>query len=78
MTLPAELFDSLGMSIKENTPYEMTILMGYTCAVGQYLPSELGFRNGGYEALHTQFISGEGEKLVQFYLDILHELYAPI
>ena len=74
LSLPMELFDSLGVKIKQETPFTMTVLMGYTNGIGQYLPSQLAFSNGGYEAVHTSFRSGEGEKFVQFCLENLNEL----
>lgn len=75
VTLPVEFFDSLGVMIKQGTPGAMTVIMGYTCGNGQFLPSEQGFMNGGYESVNTQFRKGEGEQFVQFYLDILEEMH---
>lgn len=75
VTLPVEFFDSLGVMIKEGSPAAMTMIMGYTCGNGQFLPSEQGFMNGGYESINTQFRKGEGEQFVQFYLEILEEMH---
>lgn len=76
VTLPAEFFDSLGMMIKEGTPYKMTVLMGYTCGGdGRYLADERGFANGGYEVNNSLFRRGDGERFVQYYLDALAQAY---
>ena len=81
VTLPAEFFDTFGMTIKEETPFAMTVLMGYHCASvatsGKYLATELGFKNGGYEARNTYFKMGDGEKITQYYVDTLNSLYEP-
>lgn len=76
VTLPAEFFDTLGMTIKKDTPYKMTLLVGYTCGGdGRYLPDTSGFENGGYEANNSLFRVGDGERFVQYYLDILNDMY---
>lgn len=79
VTLPAEFFDTFGMTIKDETPFKMTVLLGYHCAsvanTGRYLATELGFKNGGYEARNTYFKSGDGEKFTQYFVDTLNKLY---
>lgn len=76
VTFPAEFFDTLGMMIKKDTPYKMTVLMGYSCGSdGCYLPDTPGFKNGGYEANKSLFRVGDGERFVQYYLDILNTMH---
>lgn len=73
VTFPAEMFDTTGMQIKNQTPSEMTLLMGYTNGVHGYLPDEKAFPNGGYEATSTIFLPGAAEDFVSMYLDTLNE-----
>ena len=75
VTLPVEFFDSLGKTIKTETPFEMTLLMGFTCGSGQYLASYEGYLHGGYEPTNTRYRAGEGEKFVEHYLQTLNEMF---
>lgn len=75
VTFPAEFYDTLGMQIKTGTPYKMTVLMGFHCGNGQYLPTYEAYLNGGYGPSNSRYVPGEGEKFVQFYLDILNDMY---
>lgn len=75
VTLPVEFYDTLGKQIKDETPYQMTVLMGFHCGNGQYLPTLEGYKNGGYGPTNTRYVAGEGEKFVQHYLDTLNAMY---
>lgn len=76
ITLPAEFFDTLGMMIKKDTPYKMTVLMGFHCGGdGRYLPDTPGFKNSGYEANNSLFRVGDGERFVEYYLNILKDMH---
>lgn len=75
VTLPVEFFDSLGVMIKEGTPFEMTVLMGYHCGNGQYLSSYEGYLHGGYGPTNTRYRAGDGEKFVEYYLELLNQLF---
>ena len=76
ITLPAEFYDTLGMQLKTETPYDMTVLMGFHNGNGQYLATLEGYKNGGYGPTNTRYRAGEGEKFVEFYLNMLNELHA--
>lgn len=77
VTFPAEFFDCLGKTIKDETPFEMTVLLGFHCGPGQYLPSMEGYLHGGYEVRNTRYTrAGSGERFVEFYLEKLNALYA--
>lgn len=75
VTFPTEMFDVSGMQIKDQTPYEMTLLMGYSCGIHNYTPDVDGFARGGYEADNGLFESGTAEKIVEEYLKTLKELH---
>lgn len=75
VTFFQEMFSTSGMQIKSQSPYEMTLLMGYTNGIRGYIPDEQGFKNGGYEAGNGKFAPGAAEEIVSIYLETLKELH---
>lgn len=75
VVLPYEMFDTNGMQIKCNSPLRKTFIVGYSWpAYYGYIPSSLGFQNGGYEADNCAYIPGTAEELVDHYLQLLDRL----
>ena len=74
--VPFEMFDTNGMFIKENSPFEATFVL--TCANqhNTYLPSALGFQNGGYEVDQCHFAPGTGEIIADTYVQMLTDLHS--
>lgn len=72
---PYEMFDTNGMEIKEGSPYAMTFVLTLTNGSSSYIPSALGFANGGYEPGNSRFVPGTGEVLAQQFVTMLKELY---
>ena len=72
---PYEMYDTNGMFIKENSPFDITIVA--TCANGAngYFPSLLGFEHGGYEPDTTKYIPGTAEELADTYVELLTQLH---
>ena len=86
---PYEMFDTNGMELRNGTvgnpnyteeeqlenPYAMTFVC--TLANGHlgYVPSQLGYDNGGYSTDIAYLAPGSGERLVGDYLAILNELH---
>ena len=86
---PYEMFDTNGMELRAGTvgnpnyepheqldnPFPMTFL----CTLGNghlgYVPSLLGYTNGGYSTDIAYLAPGSGERLVGDYLAILRELH---
>jgi hypothetical protein len=64
VTVPGELFVSLGLKIKHQSPFENTIIVGYANDAIGYIPSGEAYHGTGYEARRTQFAEGAGEYLV--------------
>ena len=72
---PYEMFDTNGLQIKRGSPFDMTLVL--TCAnegTG-YVPSRLGFRNGGYSSDSCKFLPGAGEKFADALVGLLNELH---
>ena len=75
VTLPVEMFAESGVEIKTRTPFEMTLIMGYTNGICGYVGTRLAMENGGY-GVGTD---GRGdmdtaEKMIDIYINGLTEL----
>jgi len=68
---PYEMFDTNGMQIKESAPMAMTIMCNMANGSIGYVPSQLGYDNGGYSTDITRLAPGSGEKLAQVMIDTL-------
>ena len=75
IVVPYEMFDTNGMYIKENTPFEKTFIISYAYpAYGGYIPSALAFENGGYEIDNGTYAAGTAELLADAYVQLLKDL----
>ena len=71
-----ELFDTAGMYIKENSPFEQTFIVGYSYpGTGSYIPDAAAYANGGYERDSCRYISGTSEEMCDIYLDLLNQMH---
>ena len=71
---PNEVFDSLGLMIRDGSPSPYLFVIGYSNAQNFYIPSQYGYEYGCYEADVTDWAPGEGEVLVQHMVELLKEL----
>lgn len=71
---PYEMMDTQGMFIKENSPFSMTIITTCANASYGYIPSRLVREHGGYEADHSYYVTGSGEKLADMYVQMLTQI----
>jgi hypothetical protein len=77
VAVPAEFFTVLGLEIKRRSPHRYTFVCGLSNDYVGYLPSQQGFRNGGYQTwmgLHSFAEIGTGEAVIDRVLDLLEEL----
>ena len=74
-TTPYEMFDTNGMQVKDGSPFKMTFMC--TCTNGHfgYIPSNLGYENGGYEAYSSRFVCGTGELVADKLVEMLIKQY---
>ncbi len=70
---PYEMFDANGRFIKENSPYAMTVICTCTNDSRGYMPSETGWKNGGYSVDTCNFCPGIGEQLADCFLEMLRQ-----
>ena len=73
--VPFEMFDTNGKFVKDNSPFQATFVL--TCANqhNTYLPSALGYQNGGYEVDQAHFAPGTGEVIADLYVEMLTNLH---
>jgi len=76
VTLPSELFDTSAQYVKNNTPFAMTLIMGYTCGGSGYEAPDEFWDNGCYEVVHGNYVRGTAELMMQHYVNKLTEFYA--
>ena len=86
---PYEMFDTNGMELRNGSvgnenydaddqldnPYAMTVVASIANGSHGYIPSRMGYTNGGYSTDITKFAPGTGEQLVGDYLRLLNELH---
>lgn len=71
-----ELFDTAGIFIKENSPFEQTFIVGYSYpGTGSYIPTAEAFANGGYERDSCRYVAGTLEEMCDIYLDLLNQMH---
>lgn len=76
IAVPYEMFDTTGMHIKEQSPYEMTVVMYLTNEIYGYMPDKDSFAFGGYEVDITKFEYGTAELFEETYLEMLNALHS--
>lgn len=74
VTAPFEMFCSIPVHIKANTPYAMTFFMGYCNGSYSYLPDNFGFEFPSYEVRSCRFLKGTAEDIGKTHLKMLGEL----
>lgn len=86
---PYEMFDANGVEVRNGSvgnpnyepheqrgnPFPMTVVCTLANGHMGYVPSRLGYINGGYSTDITRFAPGGGERLVADYLRFLNDLY---
>ena len=73
-TAPGEMFSQLGIEIREKSPYEMTLTLGYTNGAHSYIPTEFAYTYNPYECNQGALAPGVGEEMVAYLLEMLTEL----
>ena len=74
-TYPGELFDTISVQMEEASPYDTTMLVGYSAGHVGYLPSAIAFEYTSYETDVTRFVAGTGELVRDEYIRMLNEAY---
>ena len=74
VAVPYEMFDTNGKQIKEGSPFQRTFVLTCTNERFAYIPSALGFKNGGYSADLCRFAPGTGELIAENFVNTLKEM----
>ena len=72
---PFETFDTNGVFIRENSPYDMTFVMGYSDQDSFYVPSAYAYGYGCYEADSAPYVIGTGERIAAKTVEMLVAMY---
>lgn len=74
--VPGEPFTDIGRGIKENSPFEMTLVC--CCANGYegYFPMQSAYDEGGYEARSSKFKPGVAETIIDSSVNLLKRIKA--
>ncbi|MBO4411395.1 MAG: hypothetical protein J5794_04340 [Lachnospiraceae bacterium] len=71
-----EIFDNLGVFVRENSPFAHTFVMGYTDHAATYMASAYAYEYGCYEAENTHLSIGSGERCAAIMLErLIHMKY---
>jgi len=71
---PYEMFDTNGMFVKENSPFEMTFVSSCTNGSNSYIPTESTFEYGGYEVGNSLVAPGSAEQLADAMVAMLKQV----
>ena len=72
---PCEQFDTNGDEIKSGSPFEMTFITTQTNGCDGYIPSIIGYTNGGYSTDITRYAPGTGEQVAQDFVTMLTQMH---
>ena len=72
--LGGEVFNDIGLAIKNSSPFVPTIIITHCNGTAGYLPVARAYLEGGYEVQSSQFAPGADEIVVKEALSMLHEL----
>ena len=73
VSVPYEMFDTSGMYVKENSPFTMTMILGYT-GVHAYIPTAACIAHTCYEWECGYYDAGTAEALAEDYVALLNTL----
>ncbi|MEN8229746.1 MAG: hypothetical protein ABFS38_16410 [Bacteroidota bacterium] len=74
VAFPGEMFVEHGLTVKNLSPFDNTIVMAYSNDAFSYWPNKLAFKQGGYEVENSYMAKGAGEMAVLTAVEMLMEL----
>ena len=72
---PYEMFAKNGATIKEQSPFDLTFVMGYSNGRNGYIAADYAYDIGGYEVYSCQYARGTAEQLQNQMISMLNDLY---
>lgn len=73
VSLPGEIFVQLGLSIKDGSPFKLTMIVELANGAIGYIPTKVAYAEGNYEVVSARCAAGSGEELVAAALKQLRE-----
>lgn len=74
VTLPGEIFIELALNIKEQSPFENTLIIELANNDCGYIPTLKAYSEGGYEVVYSIVAPGSGEMLAEAAIEALTQL----
>ena len=71
VSFPGEMFTEFGLTLKEDSPFPMTIAVELANGGIGYIPNRQAYRQGGYEVISSRVLPGAGEMLMSSALEQL-------
>ncbi|RLF04021.1 MAG: hypothetical protein DRJ60_07715, partial [Thermoprotei archaeon] len=71
--IPGEMFTEMGMKIKENSPFEITIISGYTNGYIGYIPTPEAYESLSYESTVTIIEKDSCRKIYETAVNLLEK-----
>lgn len=78
VTLPGEVFVELGIRIKQDSPFETTLVIELANDAPGYIPTRKAFAEGSYETVNSRIQPGWGEKMADAAVEVLNRLHADL
>lgn len=75
VSLPGEVFVELGLEIKQDSPFQHTIIAELANGSIGYIPSRRAYNQGNYEVVSARCAEGSGEMLVDAAVRLLKTLH---
>lgn len=72
--ISGELMTSIGMQVKEQSPFNRTIILTHTNGSSGYLCTDAAYQEGGYEPMVSRTIPGVEKIIVDTFSEMLDEL----
>ena len=69
-----EMFSDTGRYIREHSPFYMTFIATQALNTHSYIPSDIAFEIGCYEAYASQFQQGTAKLIADTYIETLKEM----
>ena len=68
---PGELFAELGLGVKQDSPFPVTIITELANGEDSYIPNRIAYTEGNYEPIASRLPAGAGEMLMDSALEQL-------
>lgn len=69
---PYEMFHENGKQVRDGSPFKTTFICSLSGDALGYVPSALGYQNGGYETFNCRFAPGSGEEFANEAIRLLN------